>query len=392
MTKKDLANDIVETIFGTPITAGRTPLEKCGAALTKLFVPDFDTGGAPAFKGIRDAYIQMTGDHEFRWKYLDRPKMMPELRAVADITADTFPLALQNAANVFMTKIYRDFPYREEIFLSQKNKADFWKPAQSVQYDYFGDIPEIDPEISDYDRMDLSTDSAIQYSMTARGTLILIGRKVFMSDSVGLVKNILAKLARAFRRTHARYVWSFFINNSLCADGTEWFTAGHGNLGSGALTISNVAAGITALSNMQESGSGELFGLDLASFNWHLAVPTALWQTAIGVNQTKSYYTSNDLTTQVANPCYRLFGDRNERIVTSPFMTDIDDWGLIRDREEVPIIEMTYFEGRQEPNLILADSAEFEQQLRGDWIGYKMRHIYGGGLVDYKGAFKSIAA
>jgi hypothetical protein len=392
MTKEKIISDIAETIFGSPITAGKTPLEKCEAALAKLFMPDFDTGGFPAFKGIRDAYLQMTGDNEFRWNRVDRQGMMPELRASMDITGETFPFALANAANVFLTKIYRTLPYREDIFLSQKNPADLFQPITSAQYEYFEDIPEVDPETADYDRMDLSPDGGIRYVMTTKGTLILISRKVIINDNVNLVKNIFAKLARAFRRTHARRVWSPFIDNSVCPDGTAWFTVDHGNLGNGALTIPNVATAITALAGMAESGSGEKLGLDLVSFKWNLCVPTALWQTAIQVNQIKSYHTANDLTTQIANPCYRLFGDRNERIITSPFMTDVNDWGIIRDCDEVPVIEMTYLNGRQEPELLVADSNEFELKLRGDGIGYKMRHTYGGGLVDYRGGYKSIAA
>lgn len=394
MTKERIARDIVETIFGASITAGKTPLEKCEAALIKLFLPDYDTGGFPAFRGIADAYIHMTGDREMRMHSLyPNAITLPELqRAKMDFTVDTFPNALSNAFNIVLTKLYRDIPYREEIFISQKERADRWHQVQSVQYDYFDDIPEVDPETADYDMAELSVDGAIQYRMTQKGCLFIVTRRLFVNDSVNLIKNLLAKLARASRRTHARSVWRHFIDNTLCPDGTAWFTVEHGNLGSGALTVANAAAAITALAGMAESGSGEELGMDLATFNWHLVVPTALWRTAVSVNQTKTLYDANDLITQWVNPCYRLFGDRNERIVTSPFLADVNDWGIVRDCNEVPSIEMTYLDGREEPEIIIAQQQEYEKFFKGDGIGFKTRHVYGGAVVEYKGAYKSIVA
>jgi hypothetical protein len=393
MTKERIAKDIVETIFGASITAGKTPLEKCEAALIKLFLPDYDTGGFPAFRGLQEAYKHMTGDLDLRMNSVYPNAIThPELqRAKADFTVDTFPNALMNAFNIVLTKIYRDLPYREGIFLSQKNSTDNFRPVRSVQYDYFEDVPDIDPETSDYDLMNLSVDGAIQFRLTQKGGIFIISRRLLVDDSVNLIKNILSKLARSARRTHARYIWNHFLNNSLCPDGTAWFTVEHGNLGSGALSSSNVATAITALADMTESGSGEKMGMDLATFNWHLIASPTQWQEAIQINQAKVYYTSNDLTTQIVNPCYRLFGDRNERIVTCPFLTD-NDWGIVRDCNEVPSVEMTYLNGRDEPDIIIADRSEYERYFKGDGIGYKIRHEYGGAVVDYKGAYKSIVA
>ena len=394
MTKERIAKDIVETIFGASITAGKTPLEKCEAALIKLFLPDYDTGGFPAFRGLQEAYKHMTGDLDLRMNSVYPNAIMhPELqRAKMDFTVDTFPNALANAFNVVLTKLYRDIPFREEIFLSQKNSADRWHPVRSVQYDYFEDIPDVDPDTADYDLASLSAEGAIQYSLTQKGVIFIVTRRLFVDDSVNLIKNLLAKLARASRRTHARYIWNHFVNNTLCPDGTAWFTVEHGNLGSGALSIPNAATAITALADMTESGSGEKLGMNLATFNWHLIASPTQWQEAVQVNQAKTYYTGNDLTTQVVNPCYRLFGDRNERIVTCPFLTDVNDWGIVRDCNEVPSVEMTYLNGREEPEIIIAQQQEYEKYFRGDGIGFKTRHVYGGAVVEYKGAYKSIVA
>ena len=85
-----------------------------------------------------------------------------------------------------------------------------------------------------------------------------------------------------------------------------------------------------------------------------------------------------------------MFGDHNERIVTCPFLTDANDWGVIRDKEDVPIVEMSYLNGHEEPEFILADGPKVGHVFTKDKFGYKVRHEYGGVLADYRGAYKAI--
>ena len=65
---------------------------------------------------------------------------------------------------------------------------------------------------------------------------------------------------------------------------------------------------------------------------------------------------------------------------------------MIRDCSEVPIIEMGYLNGREEPELILHDGPTSERVFVEDRIGYKMRHEYGGALLDHRGAYKAVVA
>ena len=128
--------------------------------------------------------------------------------------------------------------------------------------------------------------------------------------------------------------------------------------------------------------------------DWHLVVPISMWDLAIKKNQQDSSYTVNDLTTKVPNPCQKLFGERNERIVVCPFLTDENDWGVIRDREDVPIVEMSYMNGHEEPEFILEKGPKPLSDLMfvSDRFGYKIRHEYGGTLADYRGGYKATPA
>jgi hypothetical protein len=393
MDKNKLMEDVERSLFYSrhgSFGVGMNELEKCRAAMCKLFMPDFDSGGIAAFKSFTDAYIHFSGDRDITGLF--KPMNVSEgLRSCMDFTASSFGYALQNALSMYLSKTYKEFPYREEIFVSEKKKAKDFRKIHAVQLGYFGDLPDIDPEAEDYGSIEQYEDTETQYNLSQKGAILWATRKHIVNDSIDVIKGMVKRMARAARKTHARYVWSFYIDNETCPDGTNWFTVGHSNLGSNALDYSPIVTAITALANMTEPGpSAEKLSLDLASFNWHLVVPIDLWDLAVKKNQGDSYYTGNDLTTKVPNPCYKLFGDRNERIVVCPFTTDTNDWGVIRDKEDVPVVEMSYLNGQEDPEFILEEGPTQGHVFKADRLGYKIRHEYGGTLADYRGGYKSV--
>ncbi|MBW1801458.1 MAG: hypothetical protein JRJ85_12115 [Deltaproteobacteria bacterium] len=371
------------------ISVGLDELSKGRAAFAKLLVPELDTDGIPPFGSFRDAYTFFTGDPEINGVFKPE-KVSAGLRACMGFNSASFSYGLQNALRMYVSKIYKTFPYHEDKLISEKKKANDFRLIHSVQLGYFGDLPNSDPETADWSDIGSYEDSEAQYRVGQKGAIVWVTRRHIINDSIDLIKNMCDRLARAARMTHAKYVWNFYIQNALCPDGTAWFTADHGNLGVNALSVSSLITGLTALANMEEPGSGEKLGIDFASFNWHLVVPIALWDLGARVNQTKSYFSSDDLTAKIPSAVYRLFGGGNERIVVCPFLSDANDWGILRDVGDVPIVEMGYLNGLSEPELIIAKGPKDNQVLAADKIGYKIRHEYGGTLAGYQGGYKSV--
>jgi hypothetical protein len=380
------------------VEVGHNQIERCVAALTKLFVPEFDSQGVPAFGSLRKAYIYFTGDSEIGGRF--RPRNAPaDLRSSQDFNSNTFSYALVNAMNVYLSKIYKGFPYREEILISEKKNVPDFRKVQTVQLGYFGELPNVDPETGDYENLAPYADTEAQYDIGQKGGIVWVTRIHILNDNIGLVQGMVKRMARSARLAHAKYVWNFYMSNALCPDGTAWFTLGHGNLGANALDITALVVAITALANMTEPGlSEEKIGLDLASFNWHLVVPIAMWDLAVKKNLSEgAYFAANDLTTKVPNPCRGLFGERNERIITCPFLTAANDWGVIRGKDDVPIVEMSYLNGQEEPELITDWRPEGAgtgptTTFTDDKLGFKVRHEYGGVLADSRGGYKATPA
>jgi len=378
------------------VEVGMSEIEKCQMALTKLLAPKFNAYGIRPFESLAKAYVHFTGDSDLGGT-LRPDRVSPGLRSSQDFNSNAFTYALMNAMNVYLSMIYKDFPYHEDILISKKTKITDFRAITAIQLQYFGELPDVDPETGDYSQLGPYTDTKAEYRLGQKGGIVWVTRRHVIDDAIGLIQDLVKRMAKAARLAHAKYVWKFYIDNALCPDGTAWFTLDHGNLGNSALDIAPLVTAITALANMTEPGlSGEKIGLDLATFNWHLVVPIAMWDLAVKKNLSEgSYYAANDLTTKVPNPCQRLFGDRNERIITCPFLTDANDWGLVRDKEDVSVVEMAYMNGHEEPEFItewtpLDRVAHPMFTFKDDKLGFKVRHEYGGVLADFPGGYKSL--
>ncbi len=359
-------------------------------AMDTLFGLHLPDGKVKTFKSLGDLYGYYTGDRDLTGVFC-RPRLPPELRASMDINSSSFPNALANTLNRFLSAGYDKINYFEDLLISQKSPASHLHQGSFIQLGCWADLPDIDPETEDYSDMPNIADAGNPFDMLQKGCAIPVSRKFVINDNIELLKKLMLRAGLVARKSHARYVWNFFINNSNANDGTPWFSVAHGNLGSAAISIAAATAAVTALATMTEPGpSTDKIGIDLSNFKWNLIAPISMWDDAVQVNQTKSYYTSNDLTTKTTNPCYRLFGNNNERIATPPFLTDTNDWGITRDPSEVPIVEMQYLDGKTEPEIILVEDPTSDMAIRGDWFGLKLRHEYGGAVGDYRGGHKSV--
>jgi hypothetical protein len=365
-------------------------LQKMQYEMDVLFGRPQPSGTEKRFRTLYDLYKHYTGDDSASGVF-NPVRLSPELRSSMAINSATFPNVLANTLNRFLSTGYNKINFFEQILISQKSPATHFHEGTFVELGCWADLPDIDPETEDYLDMPNITEAVNPFDLLQKGCVIPISRRVIINDDIEFLQRLMLKLGLVGRKTHARYVWNKWINNEDCNDGTAWFTSGHNNLGSAAISISEVTAAITALAVMVEPGpSTDVLGIDLTKGQFHLVIAPSAWDDGVKVNQTQYTYSSNDLTSQATNPCYRLFGEKNERIATPPFLTGAD-WGIVRDCEEVPIIEMQYLEGNQEPKIFFQKDPQADRAIMGDWFGLKCLHEYAGSVSDYRGAYKSVA-
>lgn len=346
---------------------------------------DFDS--VPAFGSIREMYAYFTGDPEVNGRF-NRKALAPELRSSMDITSATFTYVLGNTLSRRLVGIYKAMAFLEEKIISIKKPVKDFRTQEAVLVGGFGDLATVDPEAADYAEIAGVTDEESTYSIGQKGNLLTITRRTIVNDDISVIKRLIDGLGRAARRTHAKYVWALITGNANCSDGTAIFTGGHGNLGATALSHATALIAYKALAAMTEKDSGERIGLlSDASIKPNLFGPIDIMETVAQIAEDEYYFSANDLTTKVRNP---LKGKING--IVNPLMTDVNNWYLLLPPEVIDLIEMGYLNGREEPELFVADGVQSEQVFVADKVRYKIRHEYAGANIDYRGGYGAIVA
>lgn len=75
-------------------------------------------------------------------------------------------------------------------------------------------------------------------------------------------------------------------------------------------------------------------------------------------------------------------------IIMIPFWSDSDAWAVIADPNMVPTIEVGFLGGREEPELF-TEAQNSGSNFTADKITYKIRHVWGYGILDHRGMYKS---
>lgn len=344
-------------------------------------VSDYES--VPRFTSLREMYAFFTGDPEVSGRF-NRKALPPELRASADITSATFTYVLGNTLGRRLVKQFNAVDYGEDILISTRKSVKDFRQQEAVVVGGFGKLDTVDPESADYQEIGAVTDEESTYTIGQKGNILSITRKTIINDDISIIIRLINNLGIAARWTHADYVWGKFVDNANCSDGTAWFTSGHSNLGSTALGHSTALVAYTALAKMTEKDSSRRLGLLSGGLKPYLVGPIDLMSTMQQIESEDFYYSTNDLTDKVPNP---LKGKVTAKVID--LLTDTNDWGMIMPSQIVDIVEMGYLNGRQEPELFVADMPQSEQVFVADKIRHKIRHEYAGAVVQYQSAYKA---
>jgi len=74
------------------------------------------------------------------------------------------------------------------------------------------------------------------------------------------------------------------------------------------------------------------------------------------------------------------------------YWTDVTDWAISADMNDIPGIEIGFVNGQQEPELFVQDMPNVGSMFTNDQVTYKIRHVYGGAVKEFRGWFKEVVA
>jgi len=112
----------------------------------------------------------------------------------------------------------------------------------------------------------------------------------------------------------------------------------------------------------------------------HLYVPSDLEETAF------------DLFVRTTNNDESFVQSRKPKVHVVDYWTDANNWFATADKMEVPLIELGFYNGNEQPELFVQDMPTQGSLFSNDQIVYKIRHIYGGVVQDFRGFYGAIVA
>lgn len=361
------------------IESGESRPEIVASMLDAFF--DKDHKDHRSVRSFKECYREITGDSRVtgHMKDCDASRMREALgetgfREALDSTS--FSNVLGDSITRAMIRMY-----------NLKSNLDVWRHLADVvpvsdfrtqertRYGGYGDIPAV-AENGPYNALTSPTDEKATYAVTKRGGTETISLEMIKNDDVGAIQRIPQKLSRAAQRTLSKFVLDFIATNPTIYDTVALFHATHGNLSTAALDAASLTAARLAMMKQTELNSGERLGIPPA----HLWVPADMEETAF------------DLFRRTTNNDTDFAESLQMQIHPVWYWTDANDWAVTADKADIPFIEIGFLDGQEEPELFVQDSPTQGSLFSNDQIKYKLRHVYGGTVDEFRGAHKSVVA
>lgn len=290
------------------------------------------------------------------------------------LDSTTFSNVLGNSITRRLVADYREIgQYDIWRNLAQPVPVTDFRSNERTRFGGYGDLPAV-AEGDPYASLSSPTDEKATYSVSKRGGTEDVTLEMIKNDDVGSIRRIPMKLSRAAKRTLAKFVLDFIRTNPTIYDSVALFHATHGNLGASALDATQLAAGRLAMLKQAELNSADRLGIGPK----HLWVPMDLVEAAYNL-----FRRSTNLD--------QTFVQNMNLVVNGVwYWSDINDWALSADYNDIPTIEVGFLDGAEEPELFVQDTPTVGSVFSHDKLTYKIRHIYGGNVLDYRGLWKAV--
>lgn len=328
-----------------------------------------DHGRVQSFK---ECYVEMTGDR----LVTGRLRECDQSRLAESMGSSTLSEVLGDSVTRRMLAEYRaavDFDGWRQI-VNVVPLSDF-RMQHRTRWGGYGDLPTV-AEGADYQPLSSPGDEEATYKAGKKGGTEDVTLEMIKNDDVGVIRRIPTKLSRAAKRTLAKFVFDFLRTNPVIYDTKALFHVDHANLFTAALDKAALAAHRLAMLKQTELSSNDRIGITPS----RLIVPVELQETAVDLFKLS---TNNEKT---------FIQSLTMNIIPVWYWMDPNDWCTAADPADIPGIEIGFLDGQQEPELFVQDSPTVGSMFAADKLTYKLRHIYGGAVTDYRAFTKAVVA
>lgn len=333
---------------------------------------------------FKECYIEITGDRHVtgRLTDCDMPRLRESLGAAVDfreaISSSTFANVLGDSITRRMLAVYgqrTDLQAWRRV-ASVTRVADF-RTQERTQMGGYGNLPAV-AQGAPYAALTSPGDLKATYAVTKRGGLETLTLEAIKNDDVGVIRRIPVELALAAANTLYEFALDFFRTNPTIYDTAALYTVGKGNLFSTAFSAAQYQAHRLAMQKFTRLSSAKRRGVTPR----HLLVPVDLQEAAF------------DAFKRDQNLDDKFVATVQPQVLVVDYWTDANDWCTVADPMDLPVLEIGFLDGREDPELFVQDMPNVGSLFSNDQVTWKIRHIYSGAILPEgeKGTTKAVVA
>lgn len=377
------------------IGLGDSMHEKYDKALEGLFEAE-DIDGVPRFRSIKEAYCRWNGidffdqfdpldfADSFSVKY-DSHRSHKKIRE--SLTRSSWGEIFADNLYVKMQKSYAEATvYSQwEKFVSQKEDVPDFQTRHWARIGGYGDLATV-AEQATYPTLTSPTDEEVTYAIAKRGGLDDVTLETLIDGRSNRMRTVPTEMARAAKRTLYKFVLNLITTDdpTMGYDAVTLYDAAHGNTNTTALSVAGLSTTQVAMRDQTAyNQSSEILGArNKIKF---LIVPNELESRVMRILNPSDSYTYALTTTDTATDMdpQRWKGSGIEAHVYDQ-LTNAGDWWAVANPAETETLVVGFLNGNREPELFIQDDPKVGSNFTADKTTFKVRHIYGGAILDHR--------
>lgn len=329
----------------------------------------------------------------------------PMHRLQEAMSTSDFPLLFGDIIDRTMLGKYNEWPTIWTKLAKRGTVRDFRVKRQFTMDGAEAILSEV-PQGTEYPEAAL-TEGKYDYSVKKYGRRVPFLWEIFVNDDLDALRDTPNALAKAARLSEERFGTELFVDST--GPDAAFFSAGNGNritTGGAGLSVATLTAALQQLWTQKDADGNPIY-----IGNVKLVVPPALSVTAMNIaNATEIRVATGGGNASGADQITSTnwVGNLVTEVVIDPWIPIIDvsankntTWYLFASPDVGrPAMEMGFLRGHETPELFMkaanavriggglvgAEEGSFET----DGIDYKVRHVFGGGLLEPKSALAYI--
>lgn len=355
--------------------------DKVVEGLDKMFNGDYSV-----FRSFKQAHAAFTGYRPRSWGEDENRTILREsagnyydssMRTTESLTSSSWAEVLGDSVTRKMVADYNQPSLQSwRAIVSDIVPVNDFRTQRRTRVGGYGELPVVN-QGAPYQPLTSPTDEEATYALEKKGGTEDLTLEMIANDDIGSIRKIPQRLGLAAARTLHNFVWTFLTSNPTLYDTVAFFHATHANTTAVALSQSGLS---TLRQKMRDqTGYGDTSNI-LSLVPKYLIVPNELEELAFQLCSSAVAIPSTP-----AGPSDTPNLHRNMEPIVVDYFTDANDWFTVADPNLCPTIEMGFYQGRQEPELFTQSDSNVGSAFNSDTITHKIRHIYKGAVIEYRG-------